>query len=121
MFGFFSKTKKSDKIIERYINGIVNQEEFDYTSYSKEHKTSKLTLIRRLNNAVKDFMENADIHESNEDRNRKEFKVFANAHSLTMKRSHEIFAEILELVISNKIIISEYEYKQEKPKNLISN
>ncbi len=119
MFSFFSKTKKSDRIIKRYIDGIVNQEKFDYNNWNTEHKTYKNILISRLNKAVKDFIENAYIHKSNENRNRKEFEVFANAHELTMKRSHEIFAEILELVISNKTIISEYEYKQEKPKNLI--
>ena len=119
MFNFFSKRKKSNEIIKRYVNGIVNEDDFDIYDFSSVHHTYKSILIKRLNEAVQDFLKNADIHELNENRNKKEFMVFANAHELKYEESQKIFAEILELVMSNKTILLEYEYKQEKPKNLI--
>jgi len=104
MFNIFSKTRRSDEIIKRYVKGIVNQEEF----LDNEHGMVKSDLISILNKAVKDFLRNASIDEADEDRMIREFKIFASFHDLTYEKSQKIFAEILELALSNKTIISEY-------------
>jgi len=113
--------KKSDEIIQRYIKGVVYEEsEFDIIlNYGAD---SYKDIINKLNHAVKDFLENADIQDSNEIRNEKEFRIFANAHGLglTNENSKRMFKEILELVFSNRTIRSEYQWEQEKSKNLIT-
>ena len=112
-------TVKSDKIIQRYVQGTVYEQDvfsviMDYNMKNYEDLISKLT------NAIKDFLENADIQNSNENRNIKEFKIFANFHGLKSNKSQEMFAQLVEHVMSNRTVIDEYNWNQEKPKNLLN-
>ena len=109
---------KSNEIIQRYSKGVAYSEDvytliYNYGVRNHEH------LIEMLNNAVKDFLENADIQDSNEIRNKKEFTIFANANGLTNQNCQNMFAQVLDLVLTNKTIKSEYNWESEKPKNLI--
>ena len=112
MFSFFSKTKKSDKIIKRYINGIVNEKYEEI--HSLKYETLKFTLKKRLFKAIKDFLDNAELT-NNENRNLKEMEIYANAHGLGSESQIYLFLSILKLVQTNETII--FEYNQEKLKN----
>ena len=111
--------QKSDEIIKRYVKGIVYEENVYTLIYNYDVKNHQ-ELIEKIDYAIKDFLENADIQDSNEVRNKKEFKIFANANGLRNENSQQMFAEALELVLSNRVIKSEYQWGHEKPKNLIT-
>jgi len=104
--------RKSYKLIKKYIDGMINEYlpiSFDYGKMSY-----RIDLTKKLNQAVKDFLKNSDIQSANEIRNRKEFKIFANAHYLMSEQEQMMFAEILDLVLTNRTIIVQYKLK---PKN----
>jgi len=108
--------RKSYKLIEKYIDGMINEYlpiSFDYGKMSY-----RIDLTKNLNQAVKDFLKNSDIQSANEIRNRKEFKIFANAHYLMSEQEQMIFAEILDLVLTNSTIIAQYKLKPKKFDNL---
>ena len=112
-------TAKSDKIIQRYVEGTVAQIDSVFSVIMDYKMNDDIELIDKLTSAIKDFLENADIQNLNDERDIKEFKIFANFHGLKSKKSQEMFAEILGHVMSNRTIISEYNWKQEKPNNLL--
>lgn len=105
--------RKSYKLIEKYIDGIINEYlplSFDYGKMSY-----RIDLTDNLNQAVKYFLKNSDFQSANEIRNRKEFKIFANAHYLMSEQEQMMFAEVLDLLLTNRTIIVQYKLK---PKNL---
>jgi len=111
--------QKINAIIERYVKGIVYEENV-YTLIFDYEVRDHHELIQKIDYAIKDFLESADIQDSNEIRNTKEFRIFANANGLRNKNSQKMFAEALDLVLSNRVIKAEYQWEQDKPKNLIS-
>ena len=108
--------EKSNKLIEKYIKGIVYQE--DEINLMAYHHIDYISLINKVSSATKDFLENADIQSYNEDRNIREFKIFANIHDLKDEKLQQIFGEVLSHIFSSKIIRKEYEWKQEIPTSL---
>jgi hypothetical protein len=113
-------TEKSDKIIQRYVEGMVYEIDSIVSIVMDYKVNNEEEFIFKLNSAIKDFLENADIQNLNGDRNIKEFKIFSNVHGLKSKKSQKLFAELLEHIMSNRTIISEYNWNQEKPKNLLN-
>ena len=105
MLHLFKKTKKSDKIIKRYINGVVNKK------YEESHQlateTLKFTLKRKLFKAIIDFLENVKfLDDKNEQMN--EIEIYGHAHGLGSKIQMNLFFELLRLSLNHKQIIEEY-------------
>ena len=111
---------KVDEIIQRYAKGMVYEKD-TYSIILEYGANNHNEFILRLVNAVKDFLENADIQESNDERNKKELKIFANLHGLKNYKSQEMFEELLKHVLTNRVIISEYNnWTKENSKILLS-
>ena len=109
MLNLFSKTTKSDKIIKRYIDGIVNKKYEE--SYQLSRETLKFTLKRRLFKAIKDFLENTTFLDNNKQIN--EIEIYAHAHGLGSTSQIELFFELLKLSLNHKQIELEYSHKNE--------
>jgi len=117
MFNIFSRPKRSDKIIHRYIDGVVNEQYRVIVDFHLE--PFKFVLKKRLFNAIKDFLIHSELLDD-EKRDIKEIEIYAKAHNLSSKAHIDLFIEVLELVISNKTVILENHYLSRKSQKLLS-
>ena len=117
MFNIFSRPKRSDKIIHRYIDGVVNEQYRVMVNFHLE--PFKFVLKRRLFDAIKDFLRHSELLDD-EKRDIKEIEIYAKAHDLSSQAHVNLFIEVLELVISNKTVILENHYLPSKSQKLLS-